>query len=172
MPAPAGNQFWKQRSTHGRAPIFDDPEKLESACEEYYQWVEDNPLEEARLFKVKNSENQDEIIQEPVPKMRAMTIAGMCLYLDISVDTWENYRKKEDFVGVTKRAEQIIYTQKFSGAAADLLNPNIIARDLGLKDATSKEISGPDGGPVEITDMTDSQLDTKLQELLNAIEQP
>jgi hypothetical protein len=30
----------------------------------------------------------------------------------------------------------IIYTQKFTGAAAGFLNPNIIARDLGLKEHT------------------------------------
>ncbi|RCZ57579.1 DNA-packaging protein [Escherichia coli] len=36
----------------------------------------------------------------------------------------------EDFCGVTTRAEDIIYDQKFSGAAADLLNANIIARDF------------------------------------------
>jgi hypothetical protein len=30
--------------------------------------------------------------------------------------------------------EEIIRTQKFEGASADLLNPNIIARDLGLAD--------------------------------------
>ena len=32
---------------------------------------------------------------------------------------------------VVSKAEKIIYEQKFTGAAADLLNPNIIARDLG-----------------------------------------
>ena len=30
--------------------------------------------------------------------------------------------------------EKIIYRQKFEGAAAGLLNANIIARDLGLRD--------------------------------------
>jgi hypothetical protein len=34
----------------------------------------------------------------------------------------------------------VILDQKFTGAAADLLNPNIIARDLGLTD--KKEVSG------------------------------
>lgn len=36
--------------------------------------------------------------------------------------------------------EEIIRTQKFEGASADLLNPNIIARDLGL--AEKQEHSG------------------------------
>ncbi|EFH9069430.1 TPA: DNA-packaging protein [Escherichia coli] len=36
----------------------------------------------------------------------------------------------EGFCGVTTRAEQVIYDQKFSGAAADLLNANIIDRNF------------------------------------------
>lgn len=96
--------------------------------------------------------------------MRAMTITGMCLYLDISEDTWANYRKKEDFVGVTKRAERIIYTQKFSGAAADLLNPNIIARDLGLVEKKESK------NTVEITDMSEEELDRKLNELKSQVD--
>lgn len=39
------------------------------------------------------------------------------------------------------RVEQIIRQQKFEGAAAELLNPNIIARDLGLAD---KKVLGGD----------------------------
>ncbi|EYE10564.1 putative packaging protein gp3 [Escherichia coli 1-110-08_S3_C1] len=36
----------------------------------------------------------------------------------------------EGFCGVTTRAEKVIYDQKFSGAAADLLNANFIARNF------------------------------------------
>jgi hypothetical protein len=85
---------------------------------------------------------QGEVTQEPVAKMRAMTITGLCLFLDITLETWRTYRARKDISEVVTRAEQIIYDQKFSGAAADLLNSNIIARDLGLKDAHTTEHSG------------------------------
>lgn len=69
--------------------------------------------------------------------MRAMTIGGLCIFLDINRGTWNAWRAQEDdYSEVIARAEEIIYDQKFSGAAADLLNPNIIARDLGLRDKT------------------------------------
>ena len=45
----------------------------------------------------------------------------------------------EGFSDITTRAEEIIYDQKFSGAAADLLHANIIARDLGLKEQSQIE---------------------------------
>jgi len=66
--------------------------------------------------------------------MRAMTIRGLCFYLRVSDETWSNYRKDKDFFGVIHEVEQTIYDQKFTGAAADMLNANIIARDLGLVD--------------------------------------
>lgn len=129
MAAPKGNRFWEARSSHGRNPKFRNPEEMHSACVEYFEWVEENPLYEAKPFAY-----QGVVVQEPVAKMRAMTIAGLCNFLDIGVSTWDDYRRKEDFSEVATRIEQIIQQQKFEGAAADLLNPNIIARDLGLSE--------------------------------------
>lgn len=37
-----------------------------------------------------------------------------------------------DFLGVTEKVEMTIWAYKFEGAAAGLLNPNIIAKELGL----------------------------------------
>ena len=137
MAAPKGNKFWRARSSHGRKPIFATPEELWAACCEYFEWVEKNPLMSAEVVKYQGGAKLVD-----VPKMRAMTLAGLCLFLDISDDCWDDYRKRQDFVAVTTRAEKVIYAQKFAGAAADLLNPNIIARDLGLKDKTETEHKG------------------------------
>lgn len=138
MGAPKGNQFWKARSSHGRKPKFASPDDLWAACGEYFQWVEDNPLKTSELVKF-----QGEATIATLPKMRAMTINGLCMFLDIQRATWDEYRKKsEDFLNIVTRAEGIIYEQKFSGAAADLLNPNIIARELGLSEKKEVEISG------------------------------
>ncbi|CAI1782019.1 DNA-packaging protein [Serratia entomophila] len=145
MAAPKGNRFWEARSSHGRNPKFESPEALWSACCEYFEWVEEHPLWESKAFSY-----QGEIIKATMPKMRAMTLAGMCLFLDISDDTWRNYKSDEGFLGVIVRAEKVIYDQKFSGAAADLLNANIISRDLGLKDQASHEVTGKDGGAIQI----------------------
>nr|WP_282557261.1 DNA-packaging protein [Providencia heimbachae] len=141
MAAPKGNRFWEARSSHGRKPIFEKPEQLWEACCEYFEWVEDNPLNETKAFAF-----QGVVTKETLPKMRAMTISGLCLFLDIDRSTWLVYKAREDFFTITTRAEEIIYDQKFSGAAADLLNANIIARDLGLKDRQEVEDVTPDKG--------------------------
>lgn len=140
-----GNKFWEARSSHGPNPKFDDPEKLWSACQEYFSWVHDNPLFEEKLFS-----HQGTIVRGDSYKMRAMTIAGLCIFLGICEKTWANYRENPDLLQVTTRAESVIKEYKFQGAAADLLNPNIIARDLGLKDASKTEVTGSDGEPITV----------------------
>lgn len=137
MAAPTGNQFWKARSTHGRTPIFASPDDLWSAACEYFEWVEQNPLWEAKPFAF-----QGVVTVENMPKMRAMTISGLCIFLDIARSTWDEYRGNKDFSDIATRVEEIIRTQKFEGASADLLNPNIIARELGLSDKNEVEHSG------------------------------
>jgi hypothetical protein len=72
-----GNQFWKMRETHGRNPIFETPEQLWVAACEYFQWVENNPLLEEKIFHA-----QGIITKDTVTKMRAMTIRAMCFFMD------------------------------------------------------------------------------------------
>lgn len=134
MAAPVGNRFWEQRSSHGRKPIFENPEQLWKAACEYFEWVTDNPLEEAKAFAY-----EGEVTIEDLPKMRAMTLMGLCFFLDISDDTWLNYTKNKDFLGVCEDIKRVIFTQKFEGASAGLLNASIIARELGLADANKVE---------------------------------
>ena len=133
---PAGNQFWKVRSSHG--PIFATPDVLWEACSEYFEWVDAPPLHEAKPCAY-----QGEVKVENIARMRAMTRSGLCIFLDIARSTWDDYRERQGFLHVTARVDAIIRTQKFEGAAADLLNPSIIARELGLADKA--EVSGKDG---------------------------
>lgn len=138
MAAPKGNQFWKARSSHGRKPIFASPDDLMAAACEYFEWVEDHPLREEKVFNGK-----DGIVRADIAKMRAMTIGGLCIFLDISQQAWSEYKERKDFGEVTTRIDAVIRAQKFEGASADLLNANIIARDLGLAD--KQELTGKDG---------------------------
>lgn len=134
MAAPKGNRFWEARARHGRRKKFHTPEDLWKRCCEYFEWVEENPLWEAKPFAF-----QGESWIETVPKMRAMTKEGLWLFIDCNRQTWQNYKNDKDYVAVVMRVETIIYEQKLTGAAADQLNANIIARDLGLKDVSKRE---------------------------------
>ena len=138
-----GNRFWEARSRHGRNPIFDAPEKLAEACLDYFVWCEANPLWEEKVGFTAGKG-----VVQTVAKMRAMTIGGLCIFLDITPQVWGNWRRERpDFLSVISTAEEIIKNQKFSGAAAGLLNANIIARDLGLRDTTGLQNLNDKGDP-------------------------
>lgn len=126
MPAPKKNNFWMQRSTHGRSKIFKTPKILEKAAYQYFEWSTNNPLKEQKVFGSGK--------RMTVKIMRAFTLKGLFIFLDIDSKTWDLYKVREDFIPITTKIQEIIYTQKFEGAAAGLLKENIIARELGLKD--------------------------------------
>lgn len=156
MAAPKGNKFWEARSSHGRKPIFACKEDLWNAACEYFKWVEDNPLWEAKLVSY---QGVSEI--EYIPKLRVMTEAALCLFLDIGDDAWRNYKARDGFVGVSKAIEEAIRQQKLAGAAADLFNANIIARDLGLRDNKDVTSNGGSITPPSRIELVAPQLDDK-----------
>jgi len=124
-----GNEYYKLRSKDGRDAIFATPEEMVDKANEYFQWAIDNPMKEQLTYH-----SQGMITQTDGNKLRAFSLEGLCNHLDICTDTFKNYEGKPDFFGVTKRIRQIIDVQQFEGAASGFLNPNIIARKLGLVD--------------------------------------
>jgi len=134
MAAPKGNSFWKLRSKHGRDKLFETPELLWEAACEYFEWCEKTPLYETKAFAF-----QGVVTTEKMPIMRAMTLSQLCFYLNCNEAYFRTFKSRltevdEDFDTVITDIEKMIYNYKFQGAAGNLLNSNIIARDLGLSD--------------------------------------
>lgn len=149
MPAPKKNSFWKLRSKHGRDKIFESPGALWEACCEYFESCESNPLKRLHVFS--NGK------KATVPLMRAFTLNGLYVFLDIDRKTWDLYKEREDFIPIITKVETIIYDQKFTGASAGLLKENIIARELGLADKTA----------LSPQDLTDDQLLQLYQKIID-----
>ena len=134
-----GNRWWQARSSHGRNPKFETAEMLEDACLQYFEWNENNPLYKDQLVTFQGSASH-----EPVAQMRAMTLHGLCMFIGISRGQWNEWRTSQPgFAEVMAKVEDAIFRQKFEGASADLLNANIIARELGLAD--KKDVTSSDG---------------------------
>lgn len=142
MAATPGNQFWKLRSKHGRDKLFASPELLWDAACEYFEWCDNHPLIEID-FRGKDADRVE------LPKMRPYTMHGLCLYLDCNTAYFRQFNEEhnKDFSTVITRIEEVVYNQKFTGAASGFLNANIIARDLGLSDKKDLEIGNKGGNP-------------------------
>jgi hypothetical protein len=136
MGAPKGNKYWQMRKTHGRPKKFETPEELWKECCDFFEWIEANPILEHKSFCY-----QGEVVRDTIPKIRAMTVDGLTLYLGITKESLGDYRERKGYSDVMSIVDAIIRDQKFTGAAADQLNPNIIARDLGLKDKSEADVN-------------------------------
>lgn len=136
MAATEGNRWWMLRSKHGRDRIFDDPQVLWDAACEYFEYIDDNPMLEHDFV----GKDANEVEKR---KMRAMTYKGLSLFLGVNSKYFIEFegsvegktdQLSKDFSDVLTRIRDIIFTQKFEGAAAGFLNANMISKDLGIQE--------------------------------------
>lgn len=165
MAAPKGNQFWKLRSKHGRDKIFATPELMLEAAYEYFEWCEKNPLIEI------DYRGSAPPVKVELPKMRAFTMEGLAMYLDVNTVYFNQFEKSitgkedetsKDFSKVITHVKEIIYRQKYEGAASGFLNPNIIARDLGLSE--KRELDHKNNGE-SFNNFSDAELIDRITKL-------
>ena len=111
-------------------------ELWEESCE-YFGWVKENPIYKA--------ENTKQGIVE-MPLQRPLSIEALCIFLDMSYETFRNYEKAEGYetyFEVCARIKKIIDNNHFEGGMVGVFNANIVTRKLGL--AEKNELSSPDG---------------------------
>lgn len=155
MPAPKNNDFWKLRAKHGRGKDFETPEELKAACYEYFEACTKNPLYKSEYVRGEG------LVQVPI--IRPFKCESLYNYLGIVTTTWTNYTNREDFVEVTTHVEQIIYSQKFEGAAVGIFNANIIARDLGLADKVDAKNNNHNYNSAPLTPEEIKEIDKTLE---------
>jgi hypothetical protein len=111
--------------------IFSSPSVLWEACKEYFE----HQSEQTWIKKDWVGREGHEVDRETAAPF---TQKGLCLFLGITEETWNQYKKKKDFSEIVTRVNDIIFIQKFEGATVGAYNSAIIVRELGLAD--KKEI--------------------------------
>lgn len=150
MPAPKGNQFWKLRAKHGRDKLFASPDLLWEAACEYFEWCDENPW--IKQDFVGGGPRAGTLIE--LETARPYTISGLCIYLGVSVQYFNDFEKAlkekpdEGFSSVITRIRETIFTQKYEGAAVGAFNATIIARDLGLVDKSESKADVKVSAPI------------------------
>ncbi|RNF35337.1 terminase small subunit [Paracoccus methylarcula] len=128
-----------------------NPNRIQTA-EQVWEWfvkyrehIESNPIKEQLVFSAREG-----IRKTSIDKMRAMTWQGFARFMGVTFDTVMKWKQsREDLKEVLAAIKDEMFDQKFTGAAAGVLNHSIIARELGLTD--KKEIAGANAGPVSFT---------------------
>lgn len=129
-----GQKTWTLRQFDDSKPRLYYPHELLEKFMEYEEWMTDNPLYEPIVHQKTGT-----LIN--VPKMRAMTVKGFCLFAGLAQNSYYQYRNQKEYQVICKVIEDAIYVQKFEGAAAGLLNTGIIVRDLGLQEVVQHTVS-------------------------------
>ena len=141
-----GNCFYMLRAKSGRDKIFSSPEELKNAATEYFIACNNNPI-----FSV--DYRGKDVIQVDLPRQRVYTVKGLCIFLGVNSDYFSDFKdlikgktdeQSKEFSRVITWINDVIYTNKFEGAASGMLNPVIISRDLGLKDQVENKIDASD----------------------------
>lgn len=158
MGAPKGNEFWKFADPFkiGRPNKYKTPEELWLHAKQYFDWVDNNPILKTD-FKGKDSEMVQYDLQRPY------TWQG--LYVFLCVKDLEHYKTKNEFSEILTHIGNIIYSQKFDGAAVGIFNHAIIARDLGLVDKSDVTTKGKEINRYQ--DLTDEQIAAEVERLKN-----
>lgn len=139
--APKGNQFYLLREFQGRKKQL-TPEELWKAFWEYYDAVKANPI----LIKEPLKSGRKAGKTMDVPTDRPLTLQGFAAHIGVTHHTLNNYARAKGYKAyflISKRIRDIIYAQKFEGAAAGIFNHSIIERDLGLVDKSSHDVKMP-----------------------------
>lgn len=147
MAAPEGNQYWKL-AHNWKKPVKLKPEEILPKAIDYLTWCTSNPLIEEKAFGTGYMAKMN--------KIRAATIQGFCFYCNMSIQTWYEYEKQEAYSEIITRVKSMFFSQKFEGAAAGLLDGNIIARELGLKEHIEQKTT--EIKKFDITKLSDEEL--------------
>lgn len=151
-----GNHIWEARAamgSFGRAKKF-TPEQLWEAAQEYFSMYDANPIIVID-YKGKDA------LRVNMPKQRAYTWQSLELYLDLySLRDYKTNPKYSEYSQVIARIERTMYASKFEAAAAGVMNPSIIARDLGLREQTHMTL---DDDRRVVGDVFPSELDDKKE---------
>lgn len=107
-------------------PLKYDPLTLWAKFIEYVDWVVSNPAKVERPF----SSGLIVVCSQDRP----LKLIDFYAFAGITHSMFQRYEEKDDFKAITARVRDIIYSQKFDGAARGIFESNIIARDLGIGD--------------------------------------
>ena len=144
MPAPKGNKF-AVGNNGGRPPIYDKPEDLIQACEDYFIYIQGEFHE--GTVKEKDEKTGKQVTRKvkvwdryPEPA----TITGLTIYIGFADrGTLDDYEKKDEFSHIIKKARKIVeynYELKLHG---DKNTGAIFAlKNMGWSDKQELEHSG------------------------------
>lgn len=137
-------EYWDKRKKMGVPKKIETPEKLWDLACDYFKKVDNAPGIKKEVLKGGTKAGQ--IIG--VETMRPYTWEGLTDYCFEKgvIQSLEDYRyntegRYSEFKGIIRAINTVIFDRNFSGAAMEMLNPNLIARQLGMAEKTHMTVA-------------------------------
>lgn len=135
--------YWDWRKKVGVSKNLKSPEELWGHACAYFQMVDEMPSEKQDF--IRGGELAGKIVR--LESIQPYTWAGFSDYLcekgilaRISDYKSNKDNRYEEFAPIIARINDVMFDQKFRGAAVGAFKENIIARDLGLTDKTENTL--------------------------------
>lgn len=104
------------------------PEDLLAFAKEYMTWTYKNPLPDEKVFH-----HRGLITRANVPRYRPASLKGFCSWLQVHISKIEYWKRQSaEFAKAVQFIIQRFEDYNYQLAAAGLLDPGFIARDLGM----------------------------------------
>lgn len=145
-PAPKGHPLWGNPLN----PKKYTPEELWEKALDYFKWADENPwvmieqskmpqrISEKMALGMKPSMVKSFLKQTvELPHQRPYSIEALCLHINISRETFDNYSKEkgyETYFDICRAIRDIIDRQHLEGGMVGAFNANIVTRKLGLQE--------------------------------------
>jgi len=132
-----------QKHPGGRPPIYEMPEQMQEAIDDYYESCWD-------IVEIKRGEGESQTIETVRRQMRPYTIMGLALAIGMTRETLCEYAKKGEFSDIVKRAKAIVERDVEENllAGKNAAGPIFwLKNHAGYTDKVIQEQSGPNGGP-------------------------
>lgn len=147
MAAKKGNQYWLKRSKHGRDTLFKEPILLKEAFLEWIEHVDSHPwfkYEKITPRKIETINKRTGKVTtkyenfEKVPVQQPYLWESLCIWLQCSVSYFTGFKAQmakglhQDFSEVIGWIDNVMNSQKVSGAALGFFKENIIQNYMGM----------------------------------------
>jgi len=146
-----GNKFWELRTKHGKDKIFSDPKTLWEEAKLYWDWCDRSPWMRPELVKYKGDAEEYEI-----PLGRPYSLDGLTIYLGVSgayfraakinltnkIEEGKATPIEEALLEAIEMIITVTRTQNLEGAAVNVFNANIMARQHSLAETINQNSTG------------------------------
>lgn len=120
------NKFWKQKIKVENS-LFAAPENLWAAAKSYFEFCDNNPDIDSKPFH-----HQGTIVYAEIEKRMPYHLKGLFVFIRISEKEYNEL--PDSFNKVKELIENVIFTQKITGAQQGFFDAGVVTRDLGLSE--------------------------------------